>query len=401
MRTITIDWSSSGGPVPGYGDIRATPGEYVGLFPDRYVESAFGGFTFQNPIGAGGENLLDLRMPRKAGDGRYAGLGHTSNRNYEWLWPAGWVAKGPTYGPDAVIYGAENEYVEIGSREEYGRTGGWRFVNEKRQLVDCISTHDDKARGLYQFTYWPDVAIGQGAKPDMGMVVEFAKPGGSYEPLRRFDPRPEGERTYPFVAFFPHSVRDGDQFGVMCVDMGARKTYFCWPTLVDLRALPFVTASPNPIPPVEPPMPTDYLGVNQRVRAKYPTPLGARHWEFIVDLCQQTGTLAFEKNGGAHVLIPSLGKFVSLDVIGRGSLGDNWADTLRDAEGAAIPIWDQHPNAAGTYIDVSSVQLPGGSTPPPTDRVAVLEAALREVDERNDQIQALSDQIAGIIGRVL
>lgn len=395
MTIKTIDWSYYKGTVPGYGDCRAAVGEYACLLPDKHIESAFGGYTFQNPL-HGAENIIGIRVPRNQGDGRYAGLGHTSNKNYEWLWPAGWVEKGPTYGPDSVIYGAANEYVQITSRDEYGRTGGWRFVNEKRELVSCVSTHDDKARGLYQFTYWPDVAIGQGAKPDMGMVVEFRRPDGSYEPLRRFDPRPVDERTYPFNAQFPHSDRDGDQFGICVVDLGARKTYFCWPTLAELRDLPFVVAtpvSPVPVPPQPPnpeptPMPTDYLAINQRVRAKYPTPLGARHWEYLVDFAQQAGVQLYRKDGGAHVLIPPLNVNVSMDVVGRGSMGNHWADTLSDAEGAARPIWSVGDSPAdGTYIDVSGVALPGqpgpGPTPPPSGqceaRVAELEDAVRQM----------------------
>ncbi len=274
---------------------------------------------------------------------------------------------------------------------------GWRYDSDQGTVIDCVSTYADKDRGLYEFSLWFDVAIGQGGKPDMGCVVSFRG-----EALRRFDPRPsvlvngiEISRTYPWNARFIRVRRggaDGLSFSIAIVDLDVRKTYLCWLTWGELYALPFVGASPvppipTPIPPVEPPLPTDYLGIVQRVRAKYPTPLGARHWEFLVDLAQQAGVLLYEKPGGAHVLIPPLNVFVSMDVVGRGAIGDNWADTLRDAEGAAIPIWDQHPNAAGNYINVDAVVLPGqpgpGPTPPPTGqceaRVAELEDALRQI----------------------
>jgi hypothetical protein len=119
-----------------------------------------------------------------------------------------------------------------------------------------------------------------------------------------------------------------------------------------------------PPPPEDPPV-ADNLETVKRVRAKYPTPLGARHWEFLVELAQATGAWLYRKEAGDNCLIPALGKRVSLDVIGRGTLGDVWVDVLGDAEGAAIPTWDEHPNAAGEYVDVRAVQLPGDPLPPP------------------------------------
>jgi len=107
------------------------------------------------------------------------------------------------------------------------------------------------------------------------------------------------------------------------------------------------------------------LSTVQQIRAKYPTPLGARHWEFLVELAQAVGAQLFRKEAGDNVLIPPLGKHVSLDVIGRGTLGDVWVDVLGDAEGAAVPAWDAHPNASGEYVDVSGIVLPGVVQPPP------------------------------------
>ena len=368
MTIKTIDWSYYKGTVPGYGACRATVGEYACLLPDRYVESSFGGFTFQNPIA---ENVIFIRIPHMPGDGRIVGGGHMTDQTLEWD-VNHWAVRGTFYGPNAAIYGAADALVQVGSREEYGRTDGWRYLDVTGTLVDCQSTYADKARGLYEYTAWPDVAIGQGGKPDMGAVVSF--PG---EKLRRLDPRPVGERTYPFQARFMHSDRDGDTFGIAIVDLGARKTYFVWATLSELRALPFVTDAPTPIPvppvPVPPKPPTpeppvmDYLAINQRVRAKYPTPLGARHWEYLVDLAQQADVQLYVKPGGANVLIPPLNVRVSMDVVGRGSLGNHWADTLSDAEGEARPVWRVGEGPAdGTYVDVSGVALPGQPAPGPT-----------------------------------
>jgi hypothetical protein len=391
MKTHVIDWSYYRGEVPGYGDCRATPGEYACLLPDRYVESSFGGYTFQNPLAPNNENINYLRIPYKAGDGRYAGGGQNTDRSLEWLWPAGWVPQGPFYGPNAVIYGAADQFVQVTSRAEYQATAGWRYVDFGGELHSCASTYANVTAGVYEYTTLAGVTIGQGSKPDMGAVVEFAKPGGGYEPLRRLDPRPAGQQTYPFNARFMHAARDGDNFGITIVDLGARKTYFVWCSLAELRALPFVGAAPVPTPtptPTPNPEPVmDYLAINQRVRAKYPTPLGARHWEYLVDFAQQAGVQLYRKDGGAHVLIPPLNVNVSMDVVGRGSMGNHWADTLSDAEGAARPIWSVGESPAdGTYIDVAGVVLPGqpgpGPTPPPSGqceaRVAELEQAVRQ-----------------------
>jgi hypothetical protein len=367
MTIKTIDWSYYKGPVPGYGACRAVPGEYACLLPDRYVESSFSGFTFQNPIA---ENVIFIRIPHTPGDGRIVGGGHTSDQTLEWD-VNHWAVRGTFYGPNAAIYGAADALVAVSSRADYQVTDGWRYLDVTGTLVDCQSTYADKARGLYEYTAWPDVAIGQGGKPDMGAVVSF--PG---EKLRRLDPRPVGERTYPFQARFMHSDRDGDNFGIAIVDLGARKTYFIWATLAELRALPFVTDAPTPIPvppvPVPPKPPTpeppvmDYLAIITRVRAKYPTPLGARHWEFLVDVAQQTVTQLYRKEDDNSVKIPALGVRVSLDIIGRGTLGNQWADILANSEGTADPVFQlKDTPALGEYVDVSGVALPGQPLPGP------------------------------------
>lgn len=101
-----------------------------------------------------------------------------------------------------------------------------------------------------------------------------------------------------------------------------------------------------------------------QIRAHYPTPLGFLHWAFLVEVAQWTRTLLFRKEDDNSVLIPALGKRVSLDIIGRGALGDVWVDILADSEGAARPVWQPHEGADGEYIDVSRVALPGAPPPP-------------------------------------
>lgn len=102
----------------------------------------------------------------------------------------------------------------------------------------------------------------------------------------------------------------------------------------------------------------------QRIRSKYPTPLGAQHWEFLVELAQAVGAQLYRKDFGDHCWVPPLNAYVSLDVIGRGALGDVWVDVLGDAENVAVPAWDAHHGAAGVYLDVSGIVLPGQPAPP-------------------------------------
>jgi hypothetical protein len=175
-------------------------------------------------------------------------------------------------------------------------------------------------------------------------------------------------------------------------------------TPAQLAALPDATTPPAPpIPvPVPPPPPEppamDYLQIIRDIRRDYPTPLGARHWEFLVEVAQATRTQLFRKEDSNSVLIPALNKRVSLDIIGRGSLGNQWADILMDSEGRAEPAFQLHQGAAGEYVDVSQVELPGEPPPappppptPPTDE-DVLRAIVRAAVSDLRNVVALLDR---------
>lgn len=133
--------------------------------------------------------------------------------------------------------------------------------------------------------------------------------------------------------------------------------------------LPPGGTEPPVIPPVEPPVSTDYLAINKQVRALYPRanpgghPLGSDHCWYLVDLAQRTGTLLFEKNDSNSVLIPQVNKRVSLDIVGRGTMGNTYADCLKDSEGVADPVWDVKSPADGVYIDVRGVVIPPSTGP--------------------------------------
>lgn len=160
---------------------------------------------------------------------------------------------------------------------------------------------------------------------------------------------------------------------------------------IDLRTIGVDDHKDPPPPP--PPVKMDYLSIIKLVRAKYPTPLGSKHWMFLVDVAQKTDTLLFRKEGGTNVLIPSLGLHVSGDIIGRGSLGNAWADILGDADGAATPTFNLTPGAGGEYVDVSGVTLEDAGDPPPpppppdkslSDRVSFLENLIKVQQLRLD-----------------
>jgi len=235
MKIHPIDWSYYKGTVPGYGDCRATVGEYACLLPDRYVESSFSNYKFQNALP--GENLNYLRIPHKPGDGRIAGGGQTTDNALEWDVTHWATRPGRMWGPNALVYGFGDVLVCAPDRTEYLLTSGFRYGYGA--LVGCTGTYANVPRGIYEYTDFGDVAIGQGA--DGHAVVSFRLPtGGGYEPLRVLDPRPVAEHGTPMDARFMLTDRDGDQFGITIVDLKGRHTYFCWPTFAQLYALPFL-----------------------------------------------------------------------------------------------------------------------------------------------------------------
>jgi hypothetical protein len=101
-----------------------------------------------------------------------------------------------------------------------------------------------------------------------------------------------------------------------------------------------------------------HLAEVQSIRSKYPTPLGATHAAFLIEVAKTLGAKLFKKPGGSNVLLPN-GVPVSMDII---ILNGQWIDILSDSEGAANPTWDAHDNATGEFVDVSGLGTP---VPPP------------------------------------
>lgn len=121
------------------------------------------------------------------------------------------------------------------------------------------------------------------------------------------------------------------------------------------------------------------LGVVQSIRSRYPTPLGAQHPAFLIELARATKAKLLRKEAGSNIALPS-GVHVSQDILIFDGFG---FDVLSDAEGAAIATWQEKGPIPGEYIDVSEPgQEPG---PDPGDlpaRVAALEQRVGDLEGR-------------------
>src|SRR5689334_19409574 len=110
------------------------------------------------------------------------------------------------------------------------------------------------------------------------------------------------------------------------------------------------------------------LQIVQTVRAKYPTPLGAQHALFLLEVAGALGLGLLKKSGGSFIVLPD-GTKVSQDCVMERS-GVHF-DILSDGEGVAEPRFDKLLNPDGTpfltdpnnYYAVASVPV----TPPPPE----------------------------------
>lgn len=103
------------------------------------------------------------------------------------------------------------------------------------------------------------------------------------------------------------------------------------------------------------------FGTVQQIRSKYPTPLGATHPFFLIEVAQATDAKLLQKDGGTHVTLPT-GMNVSQDIL---MFGDQGVDILSDGEGTATPNWQEKGAIPGSYIDVRGMTLPSQPAPAP------------------------------------
>ena len=119
------------------------------------------------------------------------------------------------------------------------------------------------------------------------------------------------------------------------------------------------------------------LGAITSIRAKYPTPLGATHPAFLIEVAKTLGVLLFKKDGGTHVTLPN-GVNVSQDIVLYADDHEGF-DILNDGEGAAKPDWSSKGTMTGEFVDVSGLGSPVvgvPSQPTPTSGFAAAAAAL-------------------------
>jgi hypothetical protein len=182
----------------------------------------------------------------------------------------------------------------------------------------------------------------------------------------------------------------------------------------DITTIRVELATPVVVPPPPPPPPPDdkkdkpvptsnHLEDVKRIRAKYDTPLGARHWQFLVELAQVIGARLFRKDGGTNILIPALNLRVSQDIIVMPN-GEGF-DVLGDGEGAATPGWDSKGQMVGEFVDVSGVKLSdspvvvvdGGGTQP---QASTFASAAASIEARIASIAAAVDALKSVVNEL-
>lgn len=151
------------------------------------------------------------------------------------------------------------------------------------------------------------------------------------------------------------------------------------------------------------------------VRSKYPTPLGDKHADFLLEVAAALGLGLVSKTQGTRVALPS-GQEVSQDVV-MTPFGKAW-DILSDGEGVATPVFNQiDPISPERFIAVPAMSVPSdpNSTQgnPPVCAVdlqpvlqeikqlkAMITASVNFEDYTGQQIGALADRLSQIENQV-
>jgi hypothetical protein len=110
------------------------------------------------------------------------------------------------------------------------------------------------------------------------------------------------------------------------------------------------------------------LALVKKIRAKYPTPLGAKHALFLIELAQAKGAGLLKKTSGTRIRLPKPWNIdVSQDILCIRELGVvNHYDVLKDGEGKATPTWALvGPIDPARYVDVGAITPPSPEPPAP------------------------------------
>ena len=315
-----------------------------------------------------------------------------------------WRELGPTFGVQPVALDSRYAYV-VRSNQSYDRIdllsgetvslphgvpGSSQGISDvKDGEIWWADAHRTEVHQGVTFTYpnsRASVTVGQGDPPQcvglVGPKLFTAFEGDCYEPHLAVN----DDGGYAIVARTPR--------GAAYVQVPP------FPSFVGT-----VPVLPVPDPPKPEPDPVsipNQLATVQRVRAKYPTPLGDQHGAFLIELAQAVGGFLYKKPGGDHTTLPD-GTPVSLDiVIVKAADGPWWVDVLGDAEVNAVPAWDAHPNAEHpeNFVDVSGFGAPAPKPetkpdpkpePPPAQD---LSAILKSLEEVRAELSALRSLVA-------
>lgn len=255
MRQVVVRWS---GGIPGFGDARPD-GRYVVSQPGVGVVTDTG--PVPQPDGQPARYLtLAPTGPRFACTWSNGG----PDRAKEWN-GSQWWDRGLSCGTNAVIYGLDGA-IYVSRCEAPQGSIGWRYVDATGRLVTCAETYADPVRGVWEWTGWDDIRIGQGGDAiTQGAVVWFPDLG-----LRRLSF--QALRTTGKL-FNVRVRRDGDAFAITVVDYDQQLTTVTWATLAELRAMPAVVAStPAPTPaPTPTPQPVPIPAPTPRPTPMVPT----------------------------------------------------------------------------------------------------------------------------------
>lgn len=130
------------------------------------------------------------------------------------------------------------------------------------------------------------------------------------------------------------------------------------------------------------------------IRVKYPTPLGATHGQFLIEVACATGKGLLKKDWGTFVRLPN-GVGVAQDIMAEPN-GIHY-DILGDGENSAIPNWDlvvkegtDEPLLVDTnrYYLPNCTGLPEVPAPPTPDNT--------ELDQLKTRIAALEAELAAM-----
>ena len=311
--------------------------------------------------------------------------------------------------------------IEDAADPSYSRNGSFSYVsnpqsNDKRLVLNWTDIVDTgtiiESRVSDSLIVWMNHGLPYGRLVSGGPIVQLAPDGGRPVPIDTPNGpwfllmRGGGLWLAPFGSDkgIPHLLGSGQVFYPDGVYLdGAIKVAFTdehgtlstpsFPLSTPLQSYPVagppivIPPPPQPEPPKETPVSVpDKSAEIIRIRAHFPTPLGAYHPDFLIAVARATGAKLLRKEHGTKIVLPS-GVSVSQDILVFNEGADCY-DILSDAEGAARPSWQPKGAIAGEYVDVSAAPPPADDEPdePPADEDD-LRVVLARIEAKLDAIR--------------